>query len=470
MGSQYNIGRLIGCVADYNSNNCWYFNCNNGVLNNNNRYNGNFRCRPFLDYGWYDNSNLDNYLIKLDEWLSISKDTVRGKSRKPCYVYFLLDRISELIKLSHEVGNCEVMPSESTAHIIFEPKIREIVCATAGKRVLQTFYIKSIQPYLERYLYHKDSYSCRKNMGSLKAIQRLQEYVFEESMGYKNDLWIAKVDIQAFFMQIDCFQVNDILVDFIKREMPEHQHKNLLLYLTRIIYLAATKDHLKDMARPFEREMLNPTKSLYNSPYYKGVPIGDWTSQTAGLIITTFSLRYLESLGYKFIHYTDDTVVLVKDKKRWLEDVQRLECYYENFFGLTLHPKKRYLQHYSKGVEALGYKVKFNRILPSDRIGHNIRWYIKRTKKKFFDKTETDVLPYADKIVATINSYLGLLRYMNGYRMRKWMCEEVCKGPIGKVIYPASDFCKISIREEFTKMSLYKIECKKIKKQIKIAA
>lgn len=463
MASQYNIGRQQGCVADYNSNNSWYFNGNNGCINNNNRYNSNFRCRPVLDYGRYDNAKLDNYSVSLEEWLMWSRETAKGKRCKPCYVFFILHRIEELVQLAHEVGNCEVMPSESTAHIIFEPRIREIVCATAGKRVMQTFYIRSMQPYLEQRLYHPDSYSCRRGLGSLKAIQQLQDYIFTESEGYTKDVWLAKVDIQAFFMSLDCFHVCDIVTDFIRKEMKGHVHEDLLVYLTRIIYLAATKDHLKDMARKEERVLLNPAKSLYNCPYYQGVPIGDWTSQTAGLIVTTWPLQYLSSLGYRFVHYTDDTVVVVRDKQKWLEDIERLELYYKNVLGLHLHPQKRYLQHYSKGVEALGFKLRFNRILPSNRIFHNIKWYVERTVERLSHRSAGYIAQFADKITSTINSYLGMLRHMNGYRLRKWICNEITGGRLGDVLMPSSDFTKITIKPQYARVNIYLNECKELK-------
>lgn len=465
MDSQYNIGKLRGSSADYNGNNSWYFNGDNGIVNNNNRYNGNFRCRPVLDYGWYTNANLDTYLIPLDQWLQISMETTKGKASKPCYVFFVLHRIESLIWLAHEVGNCEVMPTESTAHIIFEPRVREIVCAMAMKRVMQTYYIRSLQPYLELYLYHPDSYSCRRGKGSLKAILQLQDYIFEESEGYTTDLFLAKIDIQAFFMSLNCFQVCQVITDFIQREMSEHPHRDLLIYLTRITYLAATQDHLKDMARPEERAMLDPRKSMYNCPYYIGVPIGDWPSQTAGLIITTFALLYLASLGYRFIHYTDDTVVLVKDKQKWLEDIERLERFYKQEFGLTLHPNKRYLQHYSKGVEALGYKVRFNRILPSDRIYHNIMWYLERTIRDA-EQDNGFAIANAEHIQSTINSYLGFLKWCNGYRLRKKVCDMIAGSALGVVLTPAHDCSKVNIRPRFSKKTYYRNEYKELKRKL----
>lgn len=470
MTSQNNIGKQRGSCADYNANNSWYFNGTNGCVNNNNRYNSNFRCRPCLDYGRYDNANLDRYPVTLEEWLMWGRETAKGKGGKPCYAFFILHRIDELVQLAHEVGNCEIMPTESTAHIIFEPRVREIVCAAASKRVMQAFYIRSLQPYLERYLYHDDSYSCRPGKGGLHAVEKLQDYIFEQSEGYTADLWLAKVDIQAFFMSLDCFQVCQVVTDFIRDVMRDHPHRELLVYMTRVVYLAATKDHIKDMARPAERALLDPAKSLYNHPYYNGVPIGDWTSQTAGLIITTFPLRYLESLGYKFIHYTDDTVVLVRDKEKWLgEDLPRLELFYKRY-GLTLHPKKRYLQHYSKGVEALGFKVRFNRILPSDRIYHNMNWYIERTTKRFAGCGVSEVMPYEDKVQDTVNSYLGMLRHMNGFRLREWLCDAVASSSLGLVLEPSANCEKVTIRPMYTKKNYYLNECKKLKQSLKLAS
>lgn len=468
MDSQFNIDRLQGSSADYNGNNSWYFNGTNGCLNNNNRYNGNFRCRPVLDYGRYNNARLDRYPVLLADWLFISREACKGKANKPCYVFFVLHRIEELIQLAHQIGSCELMPTESTAHIIFEPRVREIVCACASKRVMQTYYIRSLQPFLERHLYHPDSYSCRPGKGSLRAMQRLQDYIFETSDGYTCDCWLAKVDIQAFFMSLDCFQICRIVSAFINRYMADHPQRELLLYLTRQIYLAATKDHLRDMAHPYERAMLDPAKSLYNRPYYTGVPIGDWTSQTAGLIITTYPLRYLESLGYRFVHYTDDTVVVVPDKCQWLEDVERLERFYQSEFGLTLHPKKRYLQHYSKGVEALGFKVRFNRLLPSDRVYHNIVWYLERTVRKA-EQHPGFTLSHCEKIVSSLNSYLGMLRHLNAYRLRKHICDTVAASPLGAVLQPSHDCLKITIRKQYTTKQYYLNEYRKLKQQLKIA-
>ena len=87
------------------------------------------------------------------------------------------------------------------------------------------------------------------------GVKRISGDIYEETRGYTDldGIMLAKVDIQAFFMNLNCFQVCDIVTDFIDEYMSDHPHRELLKYLTRIIYLAATKDHIKDMASKAER-------------------------------------------------------------------------------------------------------------------------------------------------------------------------------------------------------------------------
>ena len=54
---------------------------------------------------------------------------------------------------------------------------------------------------------------------------QLQDYVFEASEGYTADCWLAKVDIQAFFMSLDCQQVCNIVTGSLDRYMADHPHR-----------------------------------------------------------------------------------------------------------------------------------------------------------------------------------------------------------------------------------------------------
>lgn len=460
-----NIGKQRGSCADYNANNTWYFSSNLGCVNINYRYTTYFRSRPVLDYDQYDNELLESYPVPLSHMLFISKKAEKGKKGKPSYVYFALHRIEELVRLTHEINNCEIMPREGTTHIIFEPRIRQIVCASTGDRDIQTFYVSEMQPYLERFLYHTDSYSCRPGKGALRAVMQLQEYIFEATEGYTSDAWIAKRDIKVFFMSIDCFHVYKTVIDFIDTHMSKHRHKELLKYLTRVIYLKATKDHLRNMSKPYERMLLDPAKNIYNQPYYKGVPIGDWTSQMSGLIETTATLNQMSALGYRFVHYTDDNVAVVTDKSRWVEDEKRIARYYADA-GLKIHPEKKYMQHHSKGVELLGYKLRFNRILPSDRTYHNIMWYLTRMVEKA-NESKHFTVANKEKIRDSVNSYLGLLGHINAFKIRREICRIIESSPMAKIFTVAPDYSKVIIRPQYTMAAYYRHKFKELKQHLK---
>ena len=105
MGSQFNIDKQRGSCGDYNAYYTWYFYGTNGAFTYNFRFNTNFRSRPVFDYGLYDNASLATYPIPLSEWLIIAEESTKGKSSKPCYVFFILHRIEELVRLTHQVGN-----------------------------------------------------------------------------------------------------------------------------------------------------------------------------------------------------------------------------------------------------------------------------------------------------------------------------------------------------------------------------
>jgi len=93
-GSRINNGEQGGSVAEYNANNTWYFNGNNRVLNNNNRYNDNFRARPVLDFGTVDKRFLDQYPVPLEELVEISRD---HKNTKNEYTDFSIHYYSNIV-------------------------------------------------------------------------------------------------------------------------------------------------------------------------------------------------------------------------------------------------------------------------------------------------------------------------------------------------------------------------------------
>lgn len=453
MISQINISKQ-GLVSEYNANNAWLYNGINGRLNNNNKNNTN-AVRPVLDFDSTYESNLERYVIPLHEWYDVYRRCKRNKSSKPSHLAFLFNFSNDIVSICYDVGEMEYIPRLATCFVITVPRLREVIAADFSDRLVQTYYVATLLPILEEKYLHEDSYACRKGKGGLKAALRLQEYIFEESNGFTTDLWLAKVDIKGFFMAIDTDLAARKLYAVIEKEIADEELRNLLLYLTRIIYQSLPQVHCISKSPEHMFAALPEHKKMRGKVTSKGVAIGNTTSQTVAMFLINFYLLLLKALGYKFVHYTDDTCVLVKDVDRWLHyDLPILECYLDVELHLEMHKDKRYLQHYSKGVCFLGYKLRFDRILPSDRIAHNFQWKVECAIRRAEEDNDY-MLEYAESFMQVVNSYLGFLKWCNAYRFKVWVIGTLQLSCWSKVFDFHEDL-HVTLKPQCTREAYYK--------------
>ena len=449
-------------VGEYNGNNAWLYNPTNGALNNNNKYNS-YQVRPLLESDVYDNAALEFYEIPLEEWYEVNRQCRRRKAMKPSCLIFQYHFVVQLVELVHEVGNMEYVMRVGICFMITVPRLREELAADFGDRLVQTWYFNELNWWLEQYHLHPDSYSCRVGKGGLRAVRQFQEYVFEVSEGYTVDCYVASLDLQSFFMSIDTELAVRLMTRFID-EVYGGPHKNLLLYLTRIIYQSLPQSHC--VIKSNERMWLGfpKSKSLRGKTDGIGIPIGNVTSQMLANFLTTFYLRYLSSLGYRFVHYTDDTAFVFQDKAKFLEDIERFEWFLRTELHLTLHPNKRYLQHYSKGICILGYKVRYDRILPSDRIVHNLEWKVDCAIRKA-EGNMSYMLMEKDHFVQVINSYMGLMKWCNTFRLRRMILKSIAASAWGKVLtIDTVKWLKVNVKPEASTLEYYKRRNRKRKR------
>ena len=351
---------------------------------------------------------------------------------------FELNYEHNLFQLYEEIisGNYKIKPS--ICFINFSPVQREIFAADFRDRVVHHLVYNYIAPVFEK-TFINDSYSCRIGKGTHYGIKRIDHFIRSCSENYHKDCYILKLDIKGYFMNIErtiLFQVvNDTLLKYNKKidfDLP------LILDLIKlIIYNDPTKNYiLKGNKKDWNG--LPPSKSLFHSGENKGLPIGNLTSQLfSNVYFNQFDHYVKKELGIKYYgRYVDDFVIVHPDKTYLKMITSVIKNYLKENLMLELHPKKIYLQHYSKGVQFLGAIIKPYRIYVSSRTKGNFY----RSINKWNTKINTvNGLTKEDKaeFQCTVNSYLGIMKHYKTGNLRSkiifektdkkfWKYFEVC--------------------------------------------
>ena len=330
---------------------------------------------------------------------------------------FEIDYESNLVTLCEEINNGTYNPGKSIAFIVNKPVKREIFAADFRDRVVHHLIIGKLNSLFEKEFIH-DSYACRIGKGTHFGIQRIDRFIRQCSQNYMKDCYVLKLDIKGFFMHIDKNILFEKLKVFINEKYKE-QDKELIINLCRkIIFYDPTKECIiKGKQKNWQG--LPPDKSLFYSPLNCGLPIGNLTSQVfANFYMNGFDHFIKHDLEIRFYgRYVDDFVLVHSDKEYLKSLIPILSNFLLFTLKLTLHPKKIYLQHYTKGVKYLGGVIKPNRIYIANRTKGN--FYRTITKINDVLKNEDIDKQKLSEILASTNSYLGIMSQYKTYNLRQ---------------------------------------------------
>ena len=334
-----------------------------------------------------------------------------------------------IFKLHEEIINNNYKIKPSICFINYKPVQREIFAADFRDRVVHHLVYNYIAPVFDK-TFINDSYSCRKGKGTHYGIKRVDKFIRSCSQNYHNDCYILKLDVKGYFMSIQ----RALLFSIVKTTLLKYKNKTdfdlqlVLDLLELIIFNDPTKNYImKGKKRDWVG--LPPSKSLFYSGEGKGLPIGNLTSQLfSNVYFNQFDHFVKKELGIKYYgRYVDDFIIVHPDKNYLLQIIPVISNYLQKELMLTLHPKKIYLQHFSKGVQFLGAIIKPYRNYVSSRTKSNF-YNVVNNWNTILQNEETMSEIQKQDFLSTINSYLGIMNhYKTNNLINKIMFEKMDK-------------------------------------------
>src|SRR3989344_1847328 len=141
-------------------------------------------------------------IISVENLLLAWKEFLRGKKNKKDVQEFQLYLMDNVLSLHHDLKNRTYIHGRYHAFNISDPKPRNIHKATVHDRLLHHAIYRILYPYFDKKFIH-DSYSCRINKGTHKAINKFREYSRKVSKNNTKTCYVLKCDIKKFFANID---------------------------------------------------------------------------------------------------------------------------------------------------------------------------------------------------------------------------------------------------------------------------
>ena len=112
----------------------------------------------------------------------------------------------------------------------------------------------------------------------------------------------------------------------------------------------------------------------------------------------------------------------------------------------------------------LGYKLRYDRTLPSDRIVHNLRWKVECAVRKA-EGSVSYMLMEKDHFVQVINSYMGLLKHTNSFRLRRDILGRIAASPWGEVLdVDTKSYLKVLPKRKYLTLEYYRRRNRKRKR------
>jgi retron-type reverse transcriptase len=327
---------------------------------------------------------------------------------------FEADLEANLVALYRDLVEGRYRIGRSIAFVIRHPKIREIWAADFRDRVVHHLIYGAVRDRFER-RFIRDSYACIPGRGTHDGMRRVSGFARSITRNWTRDAFFLKADIANFFGSID----RHILLGLVLR----HVEEDWLRALIGQIALHDPRENAVFRSSQALFAQVPKHKSLLHAPDGKGLPIGNLTSQF-------FANIYLNELDQFVKHrlraryygrYVDDLVLLHDDPGVLNSWYDQIDGFLQDRLALRLHPGKKHLNRAETGIDFTGFIIKPGRT-------YLRRSSLARCRRKIAGWERSDN-PHDSaaltRLSHSMNSYLGQLRQVDGFKARKGLCQRV---------------------------------------------
>ncbi len=354
--------------------------------------------------------------ITIEELFEAYYDCRKNKRTTASALSFELDLEHNLAVLLSDINNFTYQPQPYNCFIINNPTVREVFAASFRDRIVHHLVINAVNPILEKRLI-RDAYACRVGKGSHMAIERLRHFMASSTNNWKDEAWCLKLDIASFFASIDRDLLFSRLSDYLERNYMKDNYR-VIMYLIEKILLTEPTENVRFVSPRNMWSRLPLSKSLFNAPKGKGLPIGNLTSQVfANFYMAPLDHYIKHDLGIKMYgRYVDDFFLIHKDKEYLKMCLEKIREFLSSELKLSLSAGKVVLQRVNHGIEFLGVRIEEGHINMKRRTEHNFRSVIKR----YNEMSHSHKLYFKErkKLLSSVNSYLGIMRHYNTFKRR----------------------------------------------------
>lgn len=334
-------------------------------------------------------------LISIENIFQAWKEFRRGKRNKKDVQIFERKLEDNLFNLHQKLKSKIYRHGTYSEFYVNDPKRRNIHKAKVEDRIVHHLLYKFLYQIFDR-TFTFDSYSCRLEKGTHRAIKRLEKFTGTVSKNYSRDCWALKLDIKKFFESVD----HDILKDLIRRKVFD---RDMLLLINKVINSFCSC-----------HSGLDP-----ESKNCKGIPLGNLTSQVfANIYLNKLDQFVKHKLKVKYyLRYADDFVILSPNRTHLSQYVDAIEQFLKDSLKLELHPKKIIIRKLSWGVDFCGYIVLPHYILPRTKTKRRI--FKKVLKAQISNQSLQSYLGYFSHAHSfNLTQNLKNLQYYNGYEYK----------------------------------------------------